>query len=85
MLWRFAPGTWAFLTAAGIMGISSSASGCVLALLELGHDLGREQLHSVADVLVRVAPRLLDEDQLIDAHGIKFADIAAGISGCADS
>src|SRR5262245_50033776 len=40
----------------------------LVALAELGHDLAREELEGLADVLVLVPAALRDEDHLIDAH-----------------
>src|SRR5512145_738247 len=39
-----------------------------LLLVELGHHLPREQLEALADVLVTVPARLLDEHDLVDAR-----------------
>jgi hypothetical protein len=46
----------------------------VRALGELGHDLAGEQLQRLADVLVAVAARLADEDELVDPGGLVAPD-----------
>src|SRR5262249_60520674 len=43
-----------------------------LALVELRHDLAREQLEASADVLVRRPSRLIEQDDLVDAGGLKL-------------
>ena len=55
-----------------------------LALVEVRHDLGREHLEALADVGMRVLPRLVEQDHLVDvrlferaepsAHGVDRAD-----------
>ena len=47
------------------------------AFLELRHHLGGEQLERLADVLVLVHPRLLDERDLIDARSLELAQMVA--------
>src|SRR5215467_1745712 len=57
----------------------------LLALLELGHDLLREQLQGLADVLVPVAAGLAYEDDLVDAHCFvapqELTDLVRGTDG----
>src|SRR5688572_16483075 len=56
-----------------------------LALVELRHDLGREQLERLADVLVPVLAALLDEDGLVDTGLLEYAQGTAQVVGRADA
>ena len=49
--------------------------------MELRHDLGREQLERLADVLVPVLAALLDEDRLVDAGVLEHAQVPRSSSG----
>ena len=54
-----------------------------LALGELGHDLGREQLEALTNVIVAILAALLDEDGLVDASILdcKHANHAPSLDG----
>src|SRR5262249_36933933 len=51
---------------------------------ELGHDLRREQLQAAADVLVRVAARLVEEDHLVDVGLLELAELGPDRVGRTD-
>src|SRR5262245_46398443 len=48
-----------------------------LARVELGHHLAGEQLETRADVFVRGASRLVQQDHLVDVGGLEFAELSA--------
>ena len=57
----------------------------VVAVAELGHHVGGEQLERLADVVVAVVPALLDEDDLVDAGLLELAQVVRTSSGRADA
>src|SRR5579883_928818 len=52
--------------------------------VEFRHHLAREELEAVADVLMRVAAGLVEQDHLVDMRGLEFAQLAAERLGRAD-
>ena len=52
--------------------------------VELRHHLAREELEARADVLVRVAAGLVQEDHLVDVRGLELAQLAPDRLGRAD-
>src|SRR5438094_7727501 len=56
-----------------------------LALSELGHDLGREQLEALTNMIVAILAALLDEDRLVDASILEGAERPAQLVRRADA
>src|SRR5678816_108411 len=52
--------------------------------VELRHHLAREQLEARADVLVRRAPRLVQENDLVDVRRLELAELSPDRLGRAD-
>ena len=55
-----------------------------LAPVELGHDLFRKQLQAFADVGVRVATGLIEQNDAVDFRGLEFAQLVPDRLGRAD-
>ena len=77
------------MIAADIRGFSAQlardAAQAIDALLSPFYDLVAEEVERVEDVLVSVAPALLDEDQLIDAGVGELPNVPASICRRADA
>src|SRR5215472_14712953 len=68
----------------GRQALQLRALARLVPLLELGQHLAAEELQRLADVLVPVASRLADEDDLVDAHRLVPAQERADLVGRAD-